>query len=152
MDGPPIEGGEVTSAAAGGAARIRRSYFLVTVNTNKRESHWAQPLRDATEQLTGTHAGLRFILRFLEGTYGDITRIQRKYSIEKGGTAMGGRVHTHILLQFTHTARLQLDFGRIKEWYFRKLGLHVHVDVKLITTGGTAEDVEAYIAKNPLQA
>ena len=148
-DAPPIEGGEVTSAPSG--PRQRFSFFLVTVSTNKREDSWVPRLRQATEEMTGTHHGLRFILRFVEGSYSDIVRIQRKYSIERGTHSQGGRVHTHILLQFTHTAKLQLDYGKIRQWYLMKLGLRVHLDVKLINSQNSlVSDVERYISKNPL--
>ena len=87
-------------------------------------------------------------VRLPEGVeYNDnnVKDVSADYVVELGNIKK--QIHAHIMLKFKHFTRIQLNFGKIKEFFKKKLGLkNVYMQAKLLRPSAS-ENVIDYLDK-----
>ena len=130
------------------------SNFLVTLNLNQqyhKDEHKANIDNDMDifdEHINDMLNHIENFIRLPEGvTYNDdnITDVSADYVTEIG--SIKKQIHAHIMIKFTHHTKIQLNFGKIKELFKKKLGLKiVYMQAKLLRMS-SSENIIDYLEK-----
>ena len=115
--------------------KIKNSTFLLTINTNQSYKETDKHLENDIEVFDSLINNiLNHIDTYIKPEGFDSEKVKNAdidYSIERGGER--GFIHCHILLNFSHTTRIQLDVNLIKNKIINELGLNnVYINNKLI--------------------
>lgn len=151
---------EVTITDTSGAAATihprdayRRSKFLVTVSTNFRPRTNGQSYGMAGSLRTGIRTlldanHLPTIFEFSEGSWRDVKNVDVQFNVELGQHNNGRRIHSHMIIDVKHQAKLRLNLPWIRATLpdlipDERVG-SIYLDVKLLPSD-TA--VEHYLRK-----
>ena len=115
--------------------KIKNSTFLLTINTNQSYKENDKHLENDIEVFDDcVNNVLNNIDKYIKPEGFDSEKVKTAdidYTIERGGER--GFIHCHILLNFSHTTRIQLDVNLIKQKIINELGLkNVYINNKLI--------------------
>ena len=116
--------------------KIKNSTFLVTINTNQSYKTDDKHLENDIEVFDNliNNIILNNIDTYIKPDGFDYEKVKTAdidYTIERGNER--GFIHCHILLNFSHTTKIQLDINLIKQKIINELGLkNVYINNKLI--------------------
>ena len=115
--------------------KIKNSTFLLTINTNQSYKTNDKNLENDIEVFDDLINNiLNNIDQYIKPDGFDVEKVKTAdidYTIERGNER--GFIHCHILLNFSHTTRIQLDVNTIKQNIINELGLkNVYINNKLI--------------------
>ena len=115
--------------------KIKNSTFLLTINTNQSYKENDKHLDNDIEIFDDcVNNILNNIDKYIKTDGFDVERVKDAnidYSVEIGTERRF--IHCHILLNFSHTTRIQLDVNLIKQKIINELGLkNVYINNKLI--------------------
>jgi hypothetical protein len=130
------------------------SNFLITLNLNQ-QYHKDEHKANIDNDMEIFDGLLVEFLNHIEGyvrlpediAYNDdnIKDVSADYVVEVGNIKK--QIHAHIMLKFKHFTRIQLNFGKIKEFFKKKLGLkNVYMQAKLLRPSAS-ENVIDYLDK-----
>jgi hypothetical protein len=130
------------------------SNFLITLNLNQ-QYHKDEHKANIDNDMEIFDGLLVEFLNHIEGyvrlptdiVYNDdnIKDVSADYVVELGNIKK--QIHAHIMLKFKHFTRIQLNFGKIKEFFKKKLGLkNVYMQAKLLRPSAS-ENVIDYLDK-----
>ena len=116
------------------------SNFLITLNLNQ-QYHKDEHKANIDNDMEIFDGLLVEFLNHIEGyvrlpediVYNDdnIKDVSADYVVEVGNIKK--QIHAHIMLKFKHFTRIQLNFGKIKEFFKKRLGLkNVYMQAKLL--------------------
>ena len=87
-------------------------------------------------------------VRLPEGViYNDenVKDVSADYVVELGNIKK--QIHAHVMVKFKHHTKIQLNFGKIKEFFKKKLGLkNVYMQAKLLRMS-SSENIIDYLEK-----
>jgi hypothetical protein len=130
------------------------SNFFITLNLNQqyhKDEHKAN-IDDDMEIFDGLLVEflnhIEHYVRLPEGVeYNDnnVKDVSADYVVELG--SIKKQIHAHIMVKFTHHTKIQLNFGKIKEFFKKKLGLkNVYMQAKLLRMS-SSENIIDYLEK-----
>ena len=130
------------------------SNFLITLNLNQ-QYHKDEHKANIDNDMEIFDGLLVEFLNHIEGyvrlptdiVYNDdnIKDVSADYVVELGNIKK--QIHAHIMLKFKHFTRIQLNFGKIKEFFKKRLGLkNVYMQAKLLRPSAS-ENVIDYLDK-----
>lgn len=97
----------------------RRSKFLVTISTNFKPRTngqsfgMAESLRTGIRQLTAKDQ-IPALFEFADGSWRDVASVDVQFNVELGRHRNGGRIHSHMIIDVKHQAKLRLDLAYIR--------------------------------------
>lgn len=138
--------------------RLKSSNFLLTINPNKKYELDTEEIQTAVANLQ--KAGEEFLeekvfsqaVRFLVSgdswdKPGIIQSSHTKAVIERGDIEK--RVHLHVTISIEHYSMVQINTAWVKEWFSKKLGMPMYVNIKFFPDQkSAAEKLDMYIEKN----
>lgn len=115
--------------------KIKNSTFLLTINTNcsykENDKNLENDIEVFDELIKNVLNNIDTYIKPDNFDYEKIKTADIDYTIERGGER--GFIHCHILLNFSHTTKIQLDVNLIKQKIINELGLkNVYINNKLI--------------------
>ena len=130
------------------------SNFLITLNLNQ-QYHKDEHKANIDNDMEIFDGLLVEFLNHIEGyvrlptdiVYNDdnIKDVSADYVVELGNIKK--QIHAHIMLKFKHFTRIKLNFGKIKKFFKKKLGLkNVYMQAKLLRPSAS-ENVIDYLDK-----
>jgi len=115
--------------------KIKNSTFLLTINTNQsykqNDKHLDNDIEIFDELINNILNNIDTYIKTDSFDYEKVKTADIDYAIETGNER--GYLHCHILLNFSHTTKIQLDVNLIKQKIINELGLkNIYIQNKLI--------------------
>ena len=115
--------------------KVKNSTFLVTINTNqsykKDDTHLNSDIEIFDDLINNILNNIDTYIKPEGFNVDKVKTADIDYSLERGNER--SFLHCHILLNFSHTTRIQLDLNILKKKILSELGLkNVYINNKLI--------------------